>query len=466
MYFLFRKPMSLHLNIHFLGGSGTVTGSKFLLELPGKKILIDCGIFQGIKELRELNWQHLPLKAADIDLVLLTHGHADHIGFLPRLVNMGFKGPVWGTAPTLDIAEIIMHDSAKIQEEDAERSNKDGFTKHKPAKPLYNLLDVEKTLPLLQPKPEGEWITIDDQINIRFQYSGHIIGATFIELEISGKRIVFSGDVGRSADPLLYDPKKPERADVLVMESTYGDRLHSENSVSEKLLSIIEETVQKNGTLIIPSFAVERAQLLMFLIWQLYKEGKLPGSLPVILDSPMGIDAYSVFRKHDKWHKLDAETCMEISRWVHMVQSYRETWEIIENPEPKIIIAGSGMVTGGRVLSYLKVYLKKQETTVLLAGYQAEGTRGRDLLDGAEEIGLFGKMHPVKARIEMLEGLSGHADQEELAGWVSGLKNRPQAVYLVHGEQAARSALKTRLYDTFGWDIKIPALFEIEELEL
>lgn len=458
--------MSFSANIHFLGASGTVTGSKYLLELPNKKILIDCGMFQGIKELRELNWQQLPVNAADIDIVLLTHGHADHIGFLPRLVNMGFRGPVWGTAPTLNIAEIILRDSAKIQEEDAERANKDGFTKHKPAKPLYKLLDVEKTLPLFRPKPEGEWITIDDQIKIRFQYSGHIIGATFIELEIAGKRIVFSGDVGRSVDPLLYDPKKPERADVLVMESTYGDRLHSENSVSEKLLSIIEETVQKNGTLIIPSFAVERAQLLIYLIWRLHKEGKLPGSLPVILDSPMGIDAYSVFRKYHDWHKLDEDTCMEISRRIHMVQSYRETWEIIENPEPKIIIAGSGMVTGGRVLSYLKVYLKKQETTVLLAGYQAEGTRGRQLLDGAKEIKFFGKMHRVNAKIEMLQGLSGHADQQELTEWVSGLKNRPQAVYLVHGEQEARRALKTKLTNTYGWDVKTPNLFEIEELEV
>jgi metallo-beta-lactamase family protein len=458
--------MRVSAKIHFLGASGTVTGSKYLFELPNKKILIDCGMFQGIKELRELNWQQLPVKAADIDMVLLTHGHADHIGFLPRLVNMGFRGPVWGTAPTLNIAEIILRDSAKIQEEDAERANKDGFTKHKPAKPLYNLLDVEKTLPLFLPKPEGEWIPIDDQISIRFQYNGHILGATFIELEIAGKRIVFSGDVGRSSDPLLFDPRKPNKADILVMESTYGNRLHSANSVSEKLLTIIEETVQKNGTLIIPSFSVERAQLLIYLIWQLYKEGKLPGSLPVILDSPMGIDAYSVFRKYHDWHKLDEDKCMEISRRIHMVQSYHETWEIIENPDPKIIIAGSGMVTGGRVLSYLKVYLKKPETTVLLAGFQAEGTRGRQLLDGAEEIKFFGKLHPVKARIEMLEGLSGHADQQELLSWVSDLKTSPHAVYLVHGEPEARNVLKTKLIDMFDWNVKTPALFEIEEIEL
>jgi metallo-beta-lactamase family protein len=227
--------MSLPLNIHFLGASGTVTGSKFLLELPHKRILVDCGMFQGVNELRELNWQQLPVKASDIDLVVLTHGHADHVGFLPRLVNMGFSGPVWGTAPTLEIAEIILRDSAKIQEEDAERANKDGFTKHKPAKPLYNTLDVEKTLPLFRPKPEGEWISLDDQVRVRFQYNGHILGATFIELEIAGKRILFSGDVGRENDPILKNPKKPEKADLLFLESTYGNRLHPEKNILHQL---------------------------------------------------------------------------------------------------------------------------------------------------------------------------------------------------------------------------------------
>jgi metallo-beta-lactamase family protein len=458
--------MSLYLKIHFLGASGTVTGSKFLLELPHKRILVDCGMFQGVKELRELNWQQLPVKAYDIDLVLLTHGHADHVGFLPRLVNMGFKSHVWGTEPTLDIAEIILRDSAKIQEEDAERANKDGFTKHKPAKPLYNTLDVEKTLPLFRPKPEGEWISIDDQVSVRFQYNGHILGATFIELEFGGKRIVFSGDVGRESDPILKNPKKPEKADLLFLESTYGNRLHPEENTLDRLQSIIEQTAAKNGTLIIPSFAVERAQLLMYYLWKLHVQKKLPASLPVILDSPMGIDAFSVFRKYHNWHKLTHDECMEISKRVHMVQSYEETWKIIDNPDPKIIIAGSGMVTGGRVLSYLKVYLKKPETTVLLAGYQAEGTRGRQLLDGAAEIKFFGKMHPVNARIELLEGLSGHADRSELLPWLSRLKNPPEKTYLVHGEPESLQGLKEHLKQELHWNASIPSLYEIDELAL
>jgi len=458
--------MSLPVRIHFLGAAGTVTGSKYLLELLDKKILIDCGMFQGIKELRELNWQQLPIKAEDIDLVLLTHGHTDHVGFLPRLVSMGYRGPIWGTAPTLDIADIILRDSAKIQEEDAERANKDGFTKHSPAKPLYNTLDVEKTIPLFEAKPEGEWILLDDTFKIRFQKNGHILGSVFIELEANGKRLVFSGDVGRNNDPLLFDPVKPESADLLIMESTYGNRLHKETDVQMQLKTIIDETVQKGGSLIIPSFSVERAQLLMYYLWKLHIQKKLPPSIPVILDSPMGIDAFSVFRKHHKWHKLSMDECLEISRRVHMVQSYKETWEIIDRKEPKIVIAGSGMVTGGRVLSYLKVYLGRPETTVLLAGYQAEGTRGRRLLDGESEIKFFGKMHPVKARIEMLDGLSGHADCNELLSWVSKINQQPKRVYLVHGESDAREHLKEKLKEKQGWTAETPSMFDIDEISL
>lgn len=458
--------MSLPVRIHFLGAAGTVTGSKYLLELLDKKILIDCGMFQGIKELRELNWQQLPIKAEDIDIVLLTHGHADHVGFLPRLVNMGYRGPIWGTAPTLDIAEIILRDSAKIQEEDAERANKDGFTKHSPAKPLYNTLDVEKTIPLFETKPEGEWILLDDTLKIRFQKNGHILGSVFIELEANGKRLVFSGDVGRNNDPLLFDPIKPGSADLLIMESTYGNRLHKETDVQMQLKSIIDETVQKGGNLIIPSFSVERAQLLMYHLWKLHIQKKLPPSIPVILDSPMGIDAFSVFRKHHEWHKLSMDECLDISRRVHMVQSYKETWEIIDRKEPKIVIAGSGMVTGGRVLSYLKVYIGRPETTVLLAGYQAEGTRGRRLLDGEPEIKFFGKKYPVKARIEMLDGLSGHADCNELLSWVSIIDQQPKKVYLVHGEPEAREHLKEKLKEEYDWTAETPSLFDIEETSL
>ena len=458
--------MSKHVNIHFLGASGTVTGSKFLLEFPDKKVLVDCGLFQGIKKLRELNWQQLPINAEEIDLVLLTHGHLDHSGFLPRLVNTGFKGEIWGTAPTLDIAEIILRDSAKIQEEDAERANKDGFTKHKPAKPLYNLLDAEKSIQKFKPKKLNEWIDINEEIRLRFRYAGHILGATFIEIDAYGKRFLFSGDVGRNDDLLLRDPDKPDRADLLFLESTYGDRVHPKEDMTDKLEAVIHETIGKNGTLIIPSFAVERAQLLMYMIWKLSAEGKIPNSLPVILDSPMGTNALAVFRKHHDWHKLTDDETIRMSERFHVVQSYAETWEIIDNPAPKIIIAGSGMVTGGRVLTYLQKYLGRESTTVLLAGYQAEGTRGRQLLDGADEIKLYGKYIPVKANIDILDGLSAHADKNELIEWLSDIKKSPDHLFLVHGEPQPLDSLRVKIKDTYDWHAAIPDLYHIEEIPL
>lgn len=458
--------MSKSVKIHFLGAAGTVTGSKYLLEFPGHTLMIDCGFFQGIKKLRELNWQQLPVQVEQIDTVLLTHGHLDHTGFLPRLTGMGFDGEIWGTAPTLDITEIILRDSAKIQEEDAERANKDGFTKHKPAKPLYTLLDVEKTLSRCIPKELSVWHHITGDIRVRFRYNGHILGATFIELDAYGKRFLFSGDVGRENDLLLRDPDKPKQADVLFLESTYGDRLHPNDDMAEKLETIIHSTLDKNGTLIIPSFAVERAQLLMFMIWRLKLQDKIPKSLPVFLDSPMGTNALAAFRKHHDWHKLSDDQTLRMSEQFHIVQSYAETWEIVDNPVPKIVIAGSGMVTGGRVLTYLQQYLKRESTTVLLAGYQAEGTRGRQLLNGADEIKFYGKYVPVKAQVDILDGLSAHADRDELIHWLSDIESAPEQVFLIHGEPQALDTLRLKLKDVLGWNSEIPDLYDIREISL
>lgn len=464
MQALTTNPMNRKVQIHFLGGAGTVTGSKFLLSFPQKNILVDCGMFQGIKKLRELNWSYLPVDVKDIDLVVLTHGHMDHTGFLPRLVKMGFNGPIWGTAPTLDITEIILRDSAKIQEEDARRANKEGFTKHDPAKPLYTVKDAERTLPLFEEQNRDEWITVSDDIFLRFRYNGHILGATYIEIEAYGKKFVFSGDVGRREDPLLDDPQKPEKADVLFLESTYGDRFHPDEE-DNKLEHIVNDTIGKAGTLIIPSFAVERAQLLMYLLWQLNKAGKIP-SVPIILDSPMGADVLKLFNKHYDWHKLSREECKSMCEQVRIVQSFRETWEIIDEDQPKIIIAGSGMVGGGRVLTYLQQYLDRPETTVMLAGYQAEGTRGRQLLEGCEEIKFFGKYHTVKAGIEYLESLSAHADQRELIDWLDGITELPGKVFLIHGEPQALDMMRVKLKDEKGWKADIPELFEIQEVAL
>ncbi|HNT79587.1 MAG TPA: MBL fold metallo-hydrolase [Bacteroidia bacterium] len=455
--------MKNKISIHFLGAAGTVTGSKYLVDTGDKKIMIDCGLFQGIKKLRQLNWEHPPIKVSDIDIVLLTHGHMDHTGYLPRLLKLGYKGEILGTRPTLDIAEIILRDSAKIQEEEAEKANKEGYSKHKPAVALYTLKDAERAIQHFRSVSEGEWIQLYTEIKVRFQYSGHIIGATFVELDISGKRFVFSGDIGREEDLLMRAPKKPEKADILFIESTYGDRLHSDENLEEKLKEIVLSTVANGGTLIIPSFAVERTQTLMYLLWQLREKNAIP-DIPMIMDSPMGANVLKVFHDHREWHKLSIEHCDKMCNMFRIVKDFKETWEVIDNKNPKIVIAGSGMISGGRVLTYLQKYLERPETSILLAGYQAEGTRGRKLLEGASELKIYGKYYPIKAKVFNLQVLSAHADQAELLDWLSEIKTSPEKVFIIHGEAQAADAFRVKLKDTYGWDSIVPDLYDIDTI--
>ncbi|WP_308992878.1 MBL fold metallo-hydrolase [Mariniflexile litorale] len=449
--------------INFLGAAGVVTGSKFLIETSEKNILIDCGMFQGLKELRELNWSNLPVDVNNIHVVLITHGHLDHVGYLPRLLKQGFTGKIIGTAPTLAIAEIILKDSAKIHEEEAEKANKEKYTKHNPALPFYTIKDVEKTIQLFHVEIENKWITLSDHISYRFQYNGHIIGATFIELDINGKRFVFSGDIGRKNDYLLNDPKKPEWADYLFIESTYGNKLHPKDDIENTLSTLIHETIHKKGNLIIPSFAVERLQTLMYILWKLYKKNKIP-NIPIFIDSPMGNNVLDVFNRFPEWHKLPMQEYQAMCDHINIIQSYKETWETIDDKRSKIIIAGSGMVTGGRVLTYLKQLIDAPSTTVLLVGYQAEGTRGRLLKEGAHEIRFFGKYYPVKATIKSIESLSAHADQQDLLDWMSAIKNIPEEVYLIHGEPSALDAFRVKIKDTLNWNVTIPKLTDVKKL--
>lgn len=451
------------VKIHFLGAAGTVTGSKFLIETSEKNILIDCGMFQGLKELREKNWEYLPIDVSTIDIVLLTHGHLDHTGYLPRLVKQGFRGKIIGTAPTLAITKIILLDSAKIHEEEAEKANEEGYSKHKPAEPFYSVQEAEVTLGFFQSKARDEWFELSENIKYRFRYNGHIIGATFIELEIFGKTFVFSGDIGREHDLLLYPPEKPEWADYLFMESTYGNKNHPQESVSDKLVELINKTIHNRGNLIIPSFAVERLQTLMFLLWKLYNENRIP-NIPIFIDSPMGNNVLSVFQNFPDWHKMSVKEFKTMTNRMTIISSYKDTWKTIDNPQPKVVIAGSGMVTGGRVLTYLKQMIDKENTTVLLVGYQAEGTRGRQLLEGAYELKFFGKYYPVKAEIHHIESLSAHADQQGLLDWTSNIKNIPEETFLIHGEPTAQDALRVKLRDSYGWKVSIPKLYDIKEI--
>lgn len=455
---------SKDISVRFLGAAGTVTGSKFLVETTEVKLLIDCGMFQGLKDLRLLNWKDLPFDVSKIDKVLLTHGHFDHVGYLPRLIKQGFKGEIVGSLPTMAIAEIILLDSAKIHEEEAEKANKEHYSKHHPALPLYTVKDAEATLKLFHHVAVDEWISISDNIQFRLQYNGHILGATFIELKIENQILVFSGDIGRTNDLLLDNPKKPIRADYLFIESTYGNKLHPTTDVNDLLVDLVNETIHNRGLLVIPSFAVERLQSLMYLFWELIKSNKIP-KIPIYIDSPMGNSVLKLFRQYPQWHKIDEIAFKAMCKHFNIITAYKDTWNTIDNPQPKIVIAGSGMVTGGRVLTYLQQRIDYENTTILLVGYQAEGTRGRQLLEGAHELKIFGNYYPVKAKLMHVESLSAHADQQELIHWMSELKTPPKQVFLIHGEPHAFDAFRVKIESTYNYKVTIPKLGEIYNLE-
>ena len=451
------------MKIHFLGGAGTVTGSKTLIESNGIRLLIDCGLFQGIKPLRELNWNPLPILPSTINCVLLTHGHLDHCGWLPRLVDQGFKGKIYCTRPTKAVARIILLDSARIQEEEANKANQGHYSKHQIAEPLYTVADSEKVLPLFRVVERGKAVSVDPEITAVFSDAGHIIGASSITLELEGKTLVFSGDIGRDNDLLMFPPTMPTKADYVFLESTYGNRLHPLGNVHLELEAYINNTLNEGGTVIIPGFAVERAQSIMYLLWQLKKEGRIP-DIPYILDSPMGSGVLNIFNENMGWHKLSAENCSEMCAMFTITSDFQDTLAIIENNRPKVVVAASGMATGGRVLSYFEHYIGLSTTTVIMVGYQAEGTRGRKLVEGATEIKMYGKYYKVKAKILQIDGLSAHGDQKDLLHWLSALKNKPHKVFLVHGENQPADELRIKIQEQYGFNCSIPLLGEVIEL--
>lgn len=451
------------MKVKFIGGAGTVTGSKTLIESNGIRILIDCGLFQGLKPLRDLNWDPLPVLPSTIDFVLLTHGHLDHCGWLPRLVKQGFSGKIYCTSPTKDITKLILLDSAKIQEEEAKNANEGKYSKHEIAEPLYNVEQAEKVFPLFRVIKTNEPIPLDAQIEAVYTNAGHILGACSIALTLENKTLVFSGDIGRDDDVLMYPPTKPKKADYVFLESTYGDRIHPKTDTKLELEIYINNAVDKGGTIIIPSFAVERAQTIMFLLWQLREEERIP-NIPYIIDTPMGINALNIFSSNQQWHKLSLEECAEMSKMFSLVSDYQETMEVIYDEQPKVVIAASGMLTGGRVLSYLEQYIILPQTTVIIVGYQAEGTRGRKLLEGAKKIKIHGQYYPVKAKILEIQGLSAHGDQNDLLNWLSELENKPTKIFLVHGENEPLDELRIKVHEKYGFDCKVPLIGQEFEL--
>ena len=453
------------VKLHFWGAAGGVTGSKFLLDTGSRRILVDCGMFQGLKSVRGLNWEPWPLPPDSLDAVLITHGHLDHVGMLPSLVRDGFSGPVYGTAPSLQVARIVLEDSAKIHMEEAERAREEGYSRHDDPRPLYTLEDARAAIGLFQAVARDQWTTEIEGIRFRFRYIGHILGACFIELELGDQRFVFSGDVGRPGDELLAPPQRPDRADVLLLESTYGNRLHPAGDIEALLAEHINETIREGGVCIIPSFAVERLQTVMYLLWKLIRANRIP-PLPVYVDSPMGENVLDLFERFPHWHRLPLEEFSRMRARMRVITDYSDTWKAIDDPRPKVVVAGSGMLSGGRVLTYLSQLLDRSNTRILLVGFQAEGTRGRNLLEGAHELKIFGKYIPVAARVVQLETLSAHADQSELLDWLSSIATAPKHLFLVHGEPTAREALRIKLWEEKGWQSNLPGLFDVVEIPL
>ncbi len=446
------------ISLRFLGGASTVTGSKTLIETNEHKVLVDCGLFQGLKSLRLQNWQPFDFDVSEIEAVIITHAHLDHVGYLPLLVKSGFAGNIYATQPTCDLARIILLDSAKIQEEEARLANMGGYTKHTPAKPLYTIKDSENALKFFVPIEDKEWITISPSFKFQLLRNGHILGSTLAEVICNGKKIVFSGDLGRENPLLLEPPVQVKEADFLVLESTYGDRDHTQVPKDEELASIVAEALLKNGNLIIPTFAVERAQEIMLILNSLKKQNMIPQSVPIYLDSPMGIDVTDVYLKHPDWHTLSEEECRMISTQTIQVRDIEQTRAIIEDQRSKIIIAGSGMLSGGRALEYLKAYVGETNTTVLFVGFQAEGTRGRAMLRGAEHIKIHGNHYRINAAIKEISAFSGHADRTELLNWVSHFDKKPEKIFLNHGEPKSSESLRIAIDEKFHIPCIVPLL--------
>ena len=451
------------LSLTSLGGAGTVTGSKHLLTCGDTRLLIDCGLFQGLKNLRELNWQRLPINPGDIDAVVLTHAHLDHCGYLPRLVLDGFSGRIHCSNATRDVAELILRDSAFLQEKDAELANRKGFSKHSPALPLYRVADIDRTMALFKPAALHEEVTLPGDGRLLLRRAGHILGASTAQIDIGGRRILFSGDLGRYDDPVMHDPESVPEADYVVIESTYGNRHHDTTDPLDALEEVIKRTVQRGGTVVIPAFAVGRAQSLIHSLWQLRRSGRLH-NLPVYLDSPMATSASELLQRYPKEHRLGRQDCEAACESVNYVRDVEESKALSANRYPKVIISASGMATGGRVLHHIAAFGPDHRNTLLFSGYQAAGTRGRTLLEGARETKIYGQWLPINAEIAELPMLSAHADSDELMRWLSGFQRAPRRVFVVHGEADASEALRERIQRELGWSVCVP--LQGQEFEL
>ena len=441
--------------ITFLGGAGTVTGSKYLLSSAGRRVLVDCGLFQGLKQLRLRNWVKFPIPPSSISAVILSHALLDHAGYLPALVRDGFTGQVFASHGTQEVSGIILPDSGMLQERDAEFANKHRFSKHSPALPLYTADDAAKALERFVSVPFGQKHEVAPGVTITLRRAGHILGASIVECDFEGLKLVFSGDLGQFGDPMMVDPELIDTADYLIVESTYGNRKHDAVDPEAALLQIVKRTVERGGTIVVPAFAIGRAQTLLYHLSRLRKSGRL-GNVPVFLDSPMATDATDLLTAHPEDHRLSAEECRAAFAIAHIVRTPTESKALTVEPMPKIIISASGMATGGRVLHHIKHYVTDPNSTILFAGFQAAGTRGAAMIAGAESVKIHGSYFPVKAQVENLSMLSAHADVDGILRWLHGFKQPPRVTFITHGEPTASDALRHRIVEELGWNCVVP----------
>jgi len=452
------------MHIRFLGATGTVTGSKYLLTQDRTRILVDCGLFQGYKQLRLRNWSAFPVHPAHIKAVVLTHAHLDHSGYLPLLVKNGFRGRVYCTEGTVDLCRIILPDSGHLLEEEARYANKHGFSRHHPAAPLYDRDDAERALKTFSPVRFGQPFPIGG-FEITLRPAGHILGSSTVTVRAGGTTVAFSGDLGRPQDPILPPPAPIAEADYLVVESTYGNRTHDPADPAVLLGKTIRETANRGGVVVIPAFTVGRAQTVLYYLHKLKESGQIPAVLPIYLNSPMAIDATALYRKHNRDHRLDAEACRAMCQVARIVTTVEESIALNQQQSPKVIIAGSGMATGGRVLHHIKAFAPDPRNTILFAGFQAGGTRGAAMIGGAESIKIHGQYVPLRAQVAHVDNLSAHADAGEILGWLAHFRRPPRRTFITHGEPEAADTLRRRIEESMRWDCVVPDYGDAFELD-
>lgn len=451
------------MKLKFCGAAGTVTGSRYLLEHAGRQFLIDCGLFQGLKQLRRRNWEDPPFNPAKLDKVLLTHAHIDHSGYLPLLVRKGFKGPIVCTRATAELCKLLLRDSAHLQEEEARYANRKGYSRHKPALPLYTLEDAEEALQLLDPVDFGVSVAVVEDVIAEFRPAGHILGSAMILIGHEGRKTLFSGDLGRPNDPVMRPPDKVLEADNLILESTYGNRMHGELDPEVALGTHLQRALGRGGMVIIPAFAVGRVQSLLLIISRLKSRKQLP-DVPIYLNSPMAVDATRLYHEFRAEHRLSDDECHAACNVSHFVNRVEESIELNKSHGPGIIISASGMATGGRVVHHIKAFAPDPKNMILFAGFQAAGTRGAALVGGAQWVRIHGEDIPVAAEVVNVDAFSAHADAGELIDWMRDIRKPPGQLFLTHGEPSASSALKNRIEEELGWDARIAE--DLEEVLL